>query len=100
MDGTCWGLATRICWDVELPVTCGKNNPRWARTLYCAILIAASAACRLGLWSTDCLTSSLSNGDLNADHQRAETSAPETKCWPATRGPPGPGWGEASFPGT
>ena len=80
IGGTCRDWQSDNLRGVELPVTCGKNKPRWASALYWAILIAASAACRFGLWSTDCLTSSFSGWDLNAAHQRAETSAPVMKC--------------------
>src|SRR5262249_51173379 len=92
-------LLTRFCDAVELPVSCGDQAPRWASALNCATRIAASADCRLGLCSTDWRINALSGSDWNAAHQRAETSAPEIKCWPATCGPPGPALGEASLPG-
>src|SRR6516165_177226 len=88
-------LEARTCEAVELPVSCGAHTPRWASALYCATRIAASADCKLGLCSTAWRIRSLSGSDWNAAHQRAETCAPVTKCWPATR----PAFGEASLPG-
>src|SRR5579863_7489171 len=98
MVGICWGLAIRSCWLVLLPVTCGENKPRWAYALKWATLIAASAACRFGFSSTERFTRSLSGCDLNAAHQRAETSAPEMKRCPGIYGGPLPGSADASLP--
>src|ERR1700722_10249830 len=72
-----------VRWRVgsKLAATKGKNLPSCAYMFSFAARSVASAACKLGLFCSDCSIRVLSAGDLKSDHHCCGISRPSKKIW-------------------